>query len=882
MRIPSDLHGESLYGRKSAHSRSHQGTLGQTDSWRRVIRLSLVLVLIIIAMGQAARPGVYEVFFPEPPRQIAAITSDSTTERPNFRSENDPESIGSPSAEVETTPFEMTQPIRDQFEKWAESVTPADLAAVLAAWLRGESMDLDWLEDLETRKRDSLGSESGQTALALAIQQRLIGSVKDGTVWRAADGPALLATTAMHDSRGIRFELLRRSWPAPSVAGVLPLLQQPAVYRGRTLTADGELVRIEKVSAPKSVFSIEHYWNLWLLPDDATRRPWMVIVAQLPPEMKGLVSGSTDGKSNDEDSTDKQIFPIESPRPSVRVQGEYIKRLSYQSQSGAELTPVLVGHLATLSPNGNPIISASLRTAASDPADRLSGDGANSDGTKQDDEIPLLWIVIGSCGIGFLLAVLVMWRTAAQNRYLRERRGKREINFGFCLFVTLFFSSNDSYAQSLTDLLPGFDSQRMSALTTNAQPTFDNPNINIDEIAKLVFRMDRLSDSSLTDRLARSASTPVVGDAIEIDSAIAGSQPLTVSSDLQDYLELDRVEMILLESVDGVPRLLFTNRLAGEAVIGDFISGVGVRLRTAEVKAANDDSATPIIIDVAGRLKWTPAVPSSPADEVLAIAGVDLSRFSEIQSLDRMPLTQSDSAVFYPMVGAARMVSENDPGLSETAPEKVESDDRLRTAIANMRENLTNALPVDLLRNPDGFTGDWIRLDLETVRITRVAVASDQRRDEIGGDAYYEIDAIGDLGNVELLIDVPDGEPVVMENRYPVTIISPTLPDFLRGSDAAEPIVLNQNTAIRIEGFFYRLWGFESDLMQQRGGKQFAPLIIAGVITDRTPASGDPLQVQIIGKIASVSVVTALLAAFFYSWFTRRGDRESRKRRFDR
>lgn len=232
-------------------------------------------------------------------------------------------------------------------------------------------------------------------------------------------------------------------------------------------------------------------------------------------------------------------------------------------------------------------------------------------------------------------------------------------------------------------------------------------------------------------------------------------------------------------------------------------------------------------------------------------------------------MTQTDSSVFYPMIGAARMISGGSI-----------SGDSMPDTIAAMRAEAIRVSSVDLLRNPNAFTGKWIRLDVESVRITRVAVQSEQRRREIGGKFYYEIDAIGDLGNVELVLDVAEGEPVRIESRYPVTIISPSLPEFLRGEEPIEAIVINRNTAIRVEGFFYRLWGYESDLMQERGGKQFAPLIVAGVITDRSPSSRDPLQVAILGKVAAMSVVTGILATLLYLWFNRRGDRESRKRRF--
>jgi hypothetical protein len=415
----------------------------------------------------------------------------------------------------------------------------------------------------------------------------------------------------------------------------------------------------------------------------------------------------------------------------------------------------------------------------------------------------------------------------------------------------------------------------MEQLTANGEAVLGSPNINVDELAKLVFRITRLSDTILHERLTQSASPPIVGDAVKIDAEIVGHESLTVSSDLQEYLNLDRVEMIQLPPIDGVAHVLFAETLPDDAAVGDRISGTAVRLRVASASAQNDEPTTQektgdpdkqLIVDVSGRLKRTPAQPSSPAAEVLALAGVDLSRLADMNALDRQPLSEADSPLFFPMIGAAAQVAAT-----------TENNERLAAAIDEMRAATTYVAPVELLQNPAAFIGQWIRLDVETVRITRVAVQSKQRRQEIGGDFYYEIDAIGDLGNVQLQIEVPGGEPVTMEDRYPVTIVTTHLPKFL--SSGADQLVITKSAVIRVEGFFYRLWGYESDLMQPHGGKQFAPLIIAGVLEDRWPSSDDPLGVQIIGKIAAVGVLLAIVAVIVFHLVTRRGDRESRERR---
>lgn len=852
MRIPSELHGETLYGRKSARP-----TTGYGQSWRRVIRLVIIMTLIVVVMRQAARSGVYAIFFPATehkqlaPRRTPAITTkEITTERTS----------------------KMTQLALSEFDDWVKDRPAGETSTWLATFLSGNP--LVWQEDDE-----AITSESeSQPIRALVIQQHLIAAMKDGTVWRAADGPGLMATLAMHEVAGKQFAELNDAREAAVPAGVLPLLQQPDVYLGKTVVASGEVVQIEQVQASKNSVAISSYWNLWLLPHDASNRPWLVIVPDLPPELVSLIDSQTPEQASTLAASDagsiKQSWSVKSPRPQVDVDGEFLKRLSYRSAAGAELTPVVAGHVAAIHANGNSMVAAAI--GRSEPQIVKSQEPV--------EVAPLFWIVVGSVGIGLLIAIAVMWRTATLNREMRVRRNRHPVKLGVMWMMVSAsaatfaptFATAPAAAQSMLDLLPGYDVQRLDDLTRQAQPTLGSPQIDIDELAKIVFRVNRLSQPTLQARLAKSASPPSVADAVAVDSEIVAAQPLTVGTELQEYLELQQIEMIRLADEAGVPRVLFSIRLPGDAAAGDRVSAVAVRIRAAASQSpssttadAADAASANIIVDVAGRLNWAPTHPQSPAEAVLAQSGVDLSRLTDIIRLDRQPLSDADSPLFYPMIRAAAV-----------SRSQAELDPQLRDAVREMRESTVAVSPVDLLQNPNQFTGDWIGLDVETVRITRIAVESSQRRREIGGDFYYEIDAIGDLGNVSLKIEVPGGEPIMMEHRYPVTIVAAELPPFLLpGVGNEEQLVLTRSVPIRVNGFFYRLWSYESDLMKSHGGKQFAPLIIAGVIEDRRSGSSDPMGVQAIGNIAAVGVIAAIIGVILFGVITRRGDRRARQRK---
>ncbi|MCS7468709.1 hypothetical protein NZK35_18810 [Stieleria sp. ICT_E10.1] len=68
MRIPSQFNDSSLYrprrGEKNAKKRT--SVPGAADSRRRLIRLGVVLLLVIVVMREARRPGLYQTFFDAP------------------------------------------------------------------------------------------------------------------------------------------------------------------------------------------------------------------------------------------------------------------------------------------------------------------------------------------------------------------------------------------------------------------------------------------------------------------------------------------------------------------------------------------------------------------------------------------------------------------------------------------------------------------------------------------------------------------------------------------------------------------------------------------------------------------------------------------------
>ena len=81
MRIPSQLNQESLYRPKNQRGKS-------VESYRRIFRLCLGLVLVLLFMRQAARPTVYQTFFDPSQADNQNVDLPTSREKPAIEANN--------------------------------------------------------------------------------------------------------------------------------------------------------------------------------------------------------------------------------------------------------------------------------------------------------------------------------------------------------------------------------------------------------------------------------------------------------------------------------------------------------------------------------------------------------------------------------------------------------------------------------------------------------------------------------------------------------------------------------------------------------------------------------------------------------------------------
>ncbi len=156
-------------------------------------------------------------------------------------------------------------------------------------------------------------------AFLAALDDAAASRVVDGSVWRSGDFD--LFYRYLDQASGLSGE-------GVATSGVLPLLQQPDVFRNQLVRTSGTVARTERIEAKENPYGISEYWQLWIRPADGADRPLVAVVPAVP----ALV-----------ESVGPNAITEEGPR--VTIVGRFLKRLAYQSALGADLAPVVVGRI---------------------------------------------------------------------------------------------------------------------------------------------------------------------------------------------------------------------------------------------------------------------------------------------------------------------------------------------------------------------------------------------------------------------------------------------------------------------------------------------------------------------------------------------------------
>lgn len=444
-----------------------------------------------------------------------------------------------------------------------------------------------------------------------------------------------------------------------------------------------------------------------------------------------------------------------------------------------------------------------------------------------------------------------------------------------------------THTASAIDRLSGFDASRITAAGDWLQRPNDPEKLA--EIAKLLYQVNRMAKSGFGLSVSaggHAASSPKpedtsdqpdyraarVGDSLFLRGRAVSISSTPLPAELAEVLEFDTVyhTQVLVDEPESrtqdatgtatrihvlsssVPRAwLASNQSDG---LNQQTSALGV-----VVLPASEDRV-PII--AASSLAWLPTdqadSPSAEDWALLARHGFDLSLIEAIRERSGKPLVADDQVAFYELLRAADQIGRE----AVPAPPRVDAG--------------------KLLREASQTIGRRIQLPCQSIRITRVGIDRAELRERLGSDHYWQIDALGDLGNLTIRIDsgIQGAEPAVFENRFPISIVALRLPAFFEpfvsagdGTAAVRSDVALVSRQLLIDGFFYRLWAYENDRMGRLGNaRQIGPLIMASNIADREPLPGDLAGVDRIGYFAAFAAVLMLVVTCVWLYRASRAD----------
>ena len=236
---------------------------------------------------------------------------------------------------------------------------------------------------------------------------------------------------------------------------------------------------------------------------------------------------------------------------------------------------------------------------------------------------------------------------------------------------------------------------------------------------------------------------------------------------------------------------------------------------------------------VCDRVSWYPNKASTDIVEshlLLARQGVDLASLDALRSAHGRRLSEAESEFFYQFLRAAKAVDES--------PDLLDSVETIEF--------------FDLFRSWKKSTGRVVEIDGIVSRALPVVIDAD-RQAELGTEQVYELDLYVPLDRT---IKVRDVE---YDSRFPVTVqvlSLPMSPEEMKGK------------RIRVKGFFYRFWNYQSVYTQEAGtGGQMAPLVIGFNPREVKVSTG---QIDFLLTVAAIVFVVGAVAMM---WFLRRGDK---------
>ncbi|MGD9647991.1 MAG: hypothetical protein AB7U73_19925 [Pirellulales bacterium] len=342
------------------------------------------------------------------------------------------------------------------------------------------------------------------------------------------------------------------------------------------------------------------------------------------------------------------------------------------------------------------------------------------------------------------------------------------------------------------------------------------------------------------------ANLPPKGSRVEVAGRLRSVATETPPPELIDRLEMPQYYRCEVQLADGQPAIVYVDVVPQAwqtAAPADQRVGATGFL----AKLAGDAGETPTPVVVATRLAWYP-------DSPLGDLGMDYGLFDTVRQ--KRPLTSEDRTCFYEMLDCLQ--SADTQQLYDLATERLTP-----TSGGDVARRL--------LQKPADEMGKLVFLEGVARRAIRVEVTDPDVRRRWEVDHYFEVDMI--FRDVRVRYEPAkrgEGAPPADNDDTGPLVVTCNLLELPRGMPTGDRI----SEMVRVPAFFFKLWGFQSELADEAGHDhlQYAPLFLAsGAEWIEQP------PVRSYTWVFSLLLVVILGGAVLAIWGMNRADRRRRE-----
>jgi len=768
-------------------------------------------------------------------------------------------------------------------------------------------------------------SDPVRQGLRIALDRRLLKSVRDASPWRPVERPTLLRTLqrAVNVNRSI--EAISPNLQSLLKVEVPLLTKQANDLRGRLVRLRGRPIsNVTTTEANSETWGNFAYDVLWIYPDDNSQQPVCIYAIKSPANdslgdrdvHRGISSSPAGGWPT---LKAEQIGKINANSASVEVTGFFVKRLAFASPRGVDIAPVLiVSHSRWVDddqqdrpvdrpvdhPAGN---QTGSRTEPSASIDFLSKSGTPVTPWREPgihrSQLRLLNEVLAQ-PIQMIsedvLSVLTepTWNTNQLGNQLDDEPGKSTEK------------ASDKFGPVLQVLyqLPRLQKPLMGAIESNkkvgsaqlmrqAGIALEWLPIPLNERQAIAIghrEVYRIKVQPITT--AGASSTQVTDEALS--STDDNTKPFIYAfvnripshwkkppSDGNKIWQPVMLEGLMLDS-----QMLDSESTGNQVMLCDapnwswrwadmsdlmnpepmaLATGVGTATVSQAAPAASADGSGKA--GGHGELSALNPIelsiqPSISIDwQQLGAAGWDLSGVRFIQSMRGKPIAAEEATAFYSLIDAAD-----------------------RMSASPRQEILSTISPFEALQGGPSSVLGRVAAKVRIIRVTRIDVPEESNRRNLDGNEFYELDGLADIGNRVIQLKSPDGSgDIRFAGRFPMTLVTKNVPDWLLNNsiDSKSQMSSEQNLQqgvwypsvnVDIEGIFYRLWSYStgqtskaSEKMEGTELRQIGPLVAVTEwksLPTTTPAP-QPAR-SLVRELTTALIVAAAIVWFFFRFRT--------------